>query len=339
MATFDFEKKITKKTEQDFADMLKAMSEKIGFKVSSRGWCYLMEQAGYITKDGFGKVEDAINRLRRKGVLPVDFVAEEDARQFSGVVEPNNVNAVLRWMLKDVLNGFLYYEPEWWEGEQYYIQILVEKIDLKTLFQPVCEHYKIPIANAKGWSSILQRAEYCRRFAEAEAQGLTCVLLYCGDHDPDGLRISDTIRANLEQISGIEWNDGFEGYNPENLIIERFGLNYDFIIDNGYTWIDNLITGSGSNLASTSHPNNKLPYVRDYLREIGERKCEANAIVTTPREAKRLIEDAIHSYLGEDAKERFDEKRRVANELYVEKLDKLGVKAAIEAAIQKIDNG
>ena len=94
------------------------------------------------------------------------------------------------------------------------------------------------IANAKGWSSILQRAEYSRRFKEAEEMGLKCVLIYCGDHDPDGLRISDTIRKNLEQIQEVQWKDGTEGYDPSNLIIDRIGLNFDFIQSNGYTWIE-----------------------------------------------------------------------------------------------------
>jgi hypothetical protein len=202
---FDFTKKLTKDKLTEFSSILEEMQNMIEFKVSSRGWCYLMEQAGYINKSQFGKVEDAINRCRREGLLPVDFVAEEDARAFTGIEKPSDGDTMdtLRWMLKDVLDGSRYFTPNWWEGEEYYIQVVVEKIDLKTLFEPICKKYKMPIANAKGWSSILQRAEYCRRFKEAELQGLKCVLLYCGDHDPDGLRISETIRENLKQISQV----------------------------------------------------------------------------------------------------------------------------------------
>ena len=304
---FDFNQKFSKKKLEDFSDILKNMSDDIGFKVSSRGWCYLMEQAGYINKDQFNKVDTAINRCRKEGYLPVDFVAEEDARAFVGVEDPTDapLKDTLKWMLRDVLDGSRYFTPDWWNGEEYYIQMLVEKIDLKTLFEKVCKEYHIPVANAKGWSSILQRAEYARRFKEAEDKGLKCVLLYCGDHDPDGLRISDTIMANLYQVQDVHWSDDTGGYNPENLIIKRFGLNYDFIIKNKYTWIDNLITGSGMNLASTGHKNNKLPYVQNYLKQIGARKCEANAIVTTPDKARQLVRDEIESWLGKGAKDRF----------------------------------
>jgi hypothetical protein len=316
---FNFSQKFTPTKLAEFAQLLQSMSRQIGFKVSSRGWCYLMEQARYINKSQFDKVDDAINRCRKEGLVPVDFVAEEDARAFVGVELPSveqgkDMNDILQWMLRDVLDGSKYYTPDWWDGEDYYIQMLVEKIDLKTLFEPICAEYHIPVANAKGWSSILQRAEYARRFKEAEEKGLICVLLYCGDHDPDGLRISDTIRKNLEQVQDVMWSDGENGYDPATLRIERFGLNYDFILQNNYTWIDNLITGSGLNLASPHHRNYRLPYVQTYLKEIGERKCEANAIVTTPDAARDLVRDEIEKWLGDDARDRFAEKREAARE-------------------------
>lgn len=332
---FDFSKKFTKKVLLQFSHTLKEMQRGINFKVSSRGWCYLMEQAGYINKSQFNKVDMAINRCRKEGYLPVDFVAEEAARAFTGVEKPSDgtVQDTLEWMLRDVLDGAKYFIPDWWEGEEYYIQILVEKIDLKTLFTPICRKFKIPIANAKGWSSILQRAEYARRFKEAEQAGLKCVLLYCGDHDPDGLRISDTIRKNLYDLQDISWKDGEIGYDPSNLIIERFGLNYDFIVKNNYTWIDNLITGSGMDLASASHKNNKLPYVRQYLKEIGERKCEANAIVTTPDAAEGLIIDEIQRWLGEDALDRFQAKTNTVKREYFKVLDETGLLEPIRTLV------
>lgn len=313
----NFDERFGTEQLQDFAEILTEMSDNIGMKVSARGWCYLMEQAGHITKAQFDKVETVINKARREGILPVDFVAEEDARAFSGVMTPSDetLQELLIRMLEDVLMGHRYFTPALWEDEEYYIQVLVEKVDLKTMWERVCSDYAIPIANAKGWSSILQRAEYARRFKEAESKGLKCVLLYCGDHDPDGLRISATLRNNLEQVMYVTWGDGDTGYDPSDLIIERFGLNYDFILDHGFTWIDNLITGSKKNLADPHHRNNKLPYVKDYLRKIGARKCEANVLVTSPKVAEKLMREAIEKYLGKGAVKRFrDKTKKVVDE-------------------------
>jgi hypothetical protein len=334
---FDFTKKFSKKKLKEFADILQNMSAQIGFKVSSRGWCYLMEQAGYINKNQFDKVDNAVNKCRKEGLIPVDFVAEEDARAFAGVHVPTDgdVDYTLDWMLRDVLNGSKYFTPDWWDGEDYYIQMLVEKIDLKTLFEPICLKYHIPVANSKGWSSILQRAEYARRFKEAEERGLKCVLLYCGDHDPDGLRISDAIRKNLEQIKDVEWSDGTVGYDPSNLEIKRFGLNYDFIIKNKYTWINNLITTNGLSLADASHRNHKLPYVQGYLKKIGARKCEANAIVTTPDKARALVTEEIETWIGKGALKRFQKKRDVVALEYARLLEETGLKQPIQEFLDR----
>ena len=339
---FDFTKRFTDEKLKEFAELIQEMATGIGFKVSARGWCYLMEQAGHINKSQFDKVDSAINRCRKEGLLPVDFVAEEDARAFSGIEIPSSeegkeMEDILAWMLRDVLDGAKYYTPDWWEGEEFYIQLLVEKIDLKTMFEPICREYHIPIANAKGWSSILQRAEYARRFKEAEEKGLQPVLLYCGDHDPDGLRISDTIRKNLEQIADIRWDDGTEGYDPVNLKIERFGLNYEFIIKNRFTWIDNLITGSGLNLNDASHKNYKLPYVQQYLKKVGARKCEANVIVTKPTQAASLIRTEIERWVGKEAKDRFRKKRIAANIEYDNLLEESGLREPIEKFQKKDD--
>ncbi len=302
----DFNKKMYRKERLELVEMLKDLQTQVGFPVSSRGWCYLMEQAGYINKSQFDKVEDKINLCRKEGILPVEFVAEEDARAFAGVEKPSGetIKELLARMLDDVLHGYRHYSPDWLSGEDYYIQILVEKVDLKMLFAPVCQDYHIPIANARGWQSILQRAEYARRFQEAEQQGLKCVLLYIGDHDPDGLRISTTMRKNLEQVADVVWGDGKRGYDPEKLIIERVGLNFDFIQKQNYTWIDNLITGSekkqgkAQSLADPKHNNYKLPYVQDYLQNYGARKCESNVMITTPAIARQLLRTAIEKYLG-----------------------------------------
>lgn len=65
----------------------------------------------------------------------------------------------------------------------------------------------------------------------------------------------------------------------DEIINERFGLNYDFIEQAGLTWIDNLETGSGKNLASPSHEDHFKSYVQDYIHRFGTRKVEANALV------------------------------------------------------------
>lgn len=339
----------------DFANELKKISRQIGFKVSARGWCYILEQNNLITKAQFSVVENLINNdCRRDGTLPIDFVAEEEARKFSGVEKPDKespVKYIERW-LDGALNAENYYTPNWWKEEEYYIQMVVEKIDLKTLFKPVCKKFHIPIATSKGWSSMLQRAEYARRFKAAEEMGLSCILLYCGDHDPDGTRISYFLRKNLEDLVHIEWEDGMDGYNPQNLKIDSFGLKYDFIIANDLSWIDNLITASGGYIAEMvngkivqgktkkgrPHPNFHLPYAQDYLKKYGVRKCEANALVVRPEQGRELCQQTIKGYLGEDARKRFQERRGEIIQIIDEFRERTGLNETIHQAIELIES-
>ena len=323
----------------DFAEFMKETSREVGFRVSSRGWAYILEQKRFINKDQFDTVTNKINSCRKRGFLPIDFTAEESAREFSGVETVDEISIIDdfgNW-IDAALVAANNYVPDWWNGEEYYIQMVVEKIDLVTLFEPVCRQYHIPIANSKGWSSMLQRAEYARRFAEAEANGLKCVLLYCGDHDPDGLRISEFIRKNLNDLRNVEWTDGTSGYNPSDLIIDRFGLNYDFILDNKLTWIDNLITGSGRDLASPSHKNYNMPYVQEYLNAVGSAKCEANALVVIPDVARTLVKESIESYLGPDALNRFAEKKQAVKDELSDWLEESGSGDLIQQVLDNIE--
>lgn len=323
----------------EFSQWLMEYQARIGYRVSSRGWCYLLESERMINKDQFNKAENVINRCRKKGFIPIDFVAEEPSRDFEFVTMPTE-DTPLQW-LKSYLEAPLHcedwYEPDWHDGEEYYIQCVVEKIDLKTLFGPVCEKYHIPIANSKGWSSMLQRANYSRRFSIAESRGMKCVLLYCGDHDPDGVRISDFIRKNLSELKDVSWSDGLSGFDPKDLEINRFGLNYKFIENMNLTWIDNLITGSGKNLASPTHKNFRLPYVQEYLKTIGNRKCEANAIMPYPVEARKLIENTILSYTGAGVLDRFDDRHQLIKDQINDFREESGVDGAIYGAIKLME--
>ena len=337
----------------EFAEKLKEISDLIGFPISSRGWGYELEGRGIITKGGIDSVENLVNECRELGLLPVDFTAHEDARAFTGIENPEEKSPMeyIKSILEGVLECQEWYTPDWWDGEEYYIQMLVEKIDLKTLFKDTCEEYHIPIATAKGWSSIIQRAEYARRFKEAEERGLKCVLLYCGDHDPDGLRISNFIMGNLYQLRNISWKDGIEGYDPVNLEIDRFGLNYEYIMENDLTWIDNLETGSGGYLAKVvggrivqgktkngkPHPNFNLPYIQEYLKKYGVRKVEANAILKNVDSARDLCRKVIEKWLGDDALDRFEEKRGMIRKAFEDFRGKTGLDEAVVAALEIIN--
>jgi hypothetical protein len=211
------------------------------------------------------------------------------------------------------------YKPfSFWEDQKYYVQMVVEKIDLRGLFSPVCAEFRVPIANMRGWADIGIRAEIMERFKDWEEQGKICELLYCGDHDPGGLNISDFLRSNLRDLSRAI------GWSPDDLIIDRFGLNYDFIEKQGLTWIDNLATAKGKYLLDDPrHPDHDKSYVQSYLREYGARKVEANALVVRPEAGRDLCRQAILRYVKLASIKRYERKLDKAREQVREEIARL----------------
>lgn len=278
----------------DFYAEIREIDSRLDFKVSSRGWCYILENAGAITKAEFGRVETLINDARKTGALPLNICAVDETRAFECLESTDTPNLAtyleeIEWSVQWRLSS---YTPlSFWHDKPVYLEMLVEKIDLKSLFEPICRKLSLPIANAKGWPDIHVRAAMMRRYKKHEATGRRCVLLYCGDHDPMGLRIAESYRAMFADIPAVGWT-------PENLNIERFGINADFIAAHRLTWIDNLITGSGKDLSDHCHPDHSKPYVQAYIRQFGKRKVEANALVVAPDAARNLCRNAIEKHLG-----------------------------------------
>jgi len=285
-----------------FCDEILEIHSGLDFDVGSRGWCYLLEEHG-LPKGDFDAAQRLINDCRKSGDLPLDICAEDGKRATSNLEEINaEAPADFAGGWVNHLRGqvhFQYRPFSFWDDLDFYIEMLVEKGDLRSLFAPVVRRYYVPIANAGGWSDINGRAAMMKRFAEWEAKGKRCVLLYCGDHDPGGLNISGCLRSNLEDLSGaVEWD-------PGNLVIDRFGLNHDFIVAQGLTWIDNLETSAGERLDDHNHHDHLKSYVQDYIRRFGVRKVEANALVVRPEAGRRLCEDAIRRYVPDGAVEAF----------------------------------
>lgn len=277
-----------------FYAAIRQIDSRLDFKVSARGWCYLLENAGAVTKAEFDRVETLLNDARKTGALPLDICAVDDARSFDCMeyLDTGDLDEYLEEVGDMVDRRLDYYRPfSFWDDKAVYLEMLVEKIDLKSLFEPICREIDLPLANAKGWPDIHVRAAMMRRFKEHEAAGRQCVLLYCGDHDPAGLQIATSYRAMFADIQAVGWQ-------PDNLIIDRFGISKSFIDTHRLTWIDNLITGSGKDLADPRHSDHAKPYVQDYLRQFGARKVEANALVVEPKAARELCSAVIEKYLG-----------------------------------------
>ena len=301
----------------EFAEEMKAIQSRKPSDVSNfsvRGWSYFMEGLGRIDKGQFEGVAKAINDCRKIGYLPIDFTSQDRdssrkfGEYFTDISSTENVTNLMQ-SIRSELSNFIYIQAtkstDFWMNERYYVMMVVEKIDIYNLFKPICDEGKVPIANGKGWSTLDIRYSVAKQSQWAENNGMIPVILLFGDHDPVGLAITDLFKKNINDLSRAT------GYRADNMIIERFGLNKSDIDENNLMWIDNLKTSSGKN----ADENNSV--VREYIKQFGRKKVEANALfknAETIEIAKKLCIDAIEKYQGNDLRSRFDAKIREREE-------------------------
>jgi hypothetical protein len=192
---------------------IKEINSGLDFRVSSRGWCYVLEELGSLLKGDFDVAQSLINDCRKSGRLPLNICSDDDGRAPEGleVIDDDDVEDEAAFILDYVLRAQNDFNPfSFWDYQDKYIEILTEKVDLKSLFSRICRQYHIPITNSSGWNDINSRAALMKRFVHWEAKGKECVLLYCGDHDPGGLHISEFLRSNFEDLADAV------GWSPEH---------------------------------------------------------------------------------------------------------------------------
>jgi len=294
---------------EDFCRLITDIQETLDFKVLSRGWCYILEDRIGLRKGDFDKAQDLINDCGKSGKLPLDICADDETRAtlHFPYCDDETPLEYAQGIIDRIGSAHLHYVPfSVWDDVGVYVEMFVEKVDLRNLFEPVCREFQVPLTNAKGWSDINSRADMMLRFSQWEAKGKRCMLLLCGDHDPGGLAISGFMRSNLADLTAAT------GYDPANLVISRFGLNLDFIEGNRLSWIENLETSSGRRLDDPRHPDHKRAYVQNYITQFGVRKVEANALVVRPEAGRELCRQTILQYVPADAAQRHREKLRSA---------------------------
>ena len=313
------EAKLQRELKQ-FAEQTLEIRSRLDFSPGSRGWCYILEDEAGLSKGNFNQAEDLVVLCRKRGLLPLDIVAVDEKRRFQNVQDvfdgtPEEYAEAL--LLGAHEGAACYYSRHFWENQPYYCQMVVEKIDLRELFKPVCAEFYLPIANGGGWSNLHVRAEMMTRFRYWEKRGKQLVLLYCGDFDPGGMLISNKLMDNMREIEAVV------GWDPSGVIIKRFGLNLKFIKESGLSWIENLVTSSGKDLANPRHRDHRKEYVQRWLRDIGTRKVEANALVTRPKAGRRLCYEAITEYVAPDAPHVYKEEVEFRQEEVRLELDRL----------------
>ena len=122
---------------EEFCRLILQINSTLDFKVGSRGWCYILENEHHIRKGNFDTAQELINECRRTGDLPLDICAEDESRASDNLEKLDATDEIseAQDLLRYVQNAQDHWNPiSFWDYQDNYLEIVVEKIDLKSLF-------------------------------------------------------------------------------------------------------------------------------------------------------------------------------------------------------------
>ncbi len=176
------------------------------------------------------------------------------------------------------------YQEDLWAGQDYRVEVWIEKDALIGVIEPVCERYRVPYFACRGNVSQSEQWRAGKRFENIIADGVRPVVLHLGDHDPSGI---DMTRDNQSRLSMFAY---------DRIEVRRLALNMDQV--RAYRPPPNPAKESDSRFAA-------------YAAKFGDKSWELDAL--DPKVIDRLIarelDDIIDPILWKDAEQRETERK------------------------------
>ena len=119
---------------QAFCRYIIQMDSTLDFRVSSRGWAYLLEGEGLIDKGQFDEAQNLINDARKTGLLRLDICAKDSSRALMNpypALDLDGPDYFADQCIRRIIHGLIpQYQPfSQWDELGVYVEMLVEKIE------------------------------------------------------------------------------------------------------------------------------------------------------------------------------------------------------------------
>lgn len=184
-------KKIAKKT-LDFIQQLNEIIEPYeakGMKITLRQLYYQCVSKCLIknNKTQYSHLGEIVNNARFAGLLDWNVI-EDRTRCVRVNSHWNNPQEIINAAAEQ-------YRIDVRATQPIYLEAWIEKDSLVSILEQVCEPLDVPFFSSRGFTSITALHDAALRFKN---QNRKSVILYAGDHDPSGLKISSVIRETLK---------------------------------------------------------------------------------------------------------------------------------------------
>ena len=150
------------------------------------------------TEQAYNRLAEYLNRARRAGLLPFSSIRDDGTQAvgFAGWDSP------AQWM-QSFRSYAESYRHDLTDGQPYHTELWVEAGGMVPQAATVANPYGILTYSAGGFNGLTDKHETATRLAD---QDKPCIVLHCGDYDPSGLSIVDSL---AQDVTGLA-----EGLNP-----------------------------------------------------------------------------------------------------------------------------
>lgn len=169
-----------------------------------RGLHYRLVARGMTnTLQHYKRVVSAMKEARWEGTVSFDTFSDHD-RQMLGETpyEETTLESKVDRAKIQIRLWMHNYSKNYWENQEYYPEVFIEKKALQGVFQPVCERFNVTLGACKGYPSLTFLHETSLRLRYA-GDTHEPIILYFGDYDPSGEDIPRSIEENLSRM-GID---------------------------------------------------------------------------------------------------------------------------------------
>jgi hypothetical protein len=121
------------------------------------------------------------------------------------------------------------YHRDLWLGQDYYVEVWIEKDALVGVIEGVCKRWDVPYFSCRGYTRQSEMWGAGQRLLERLQVGQKVRIIHLGDHDPSGLDMSRDIQDRLRtfvffHLASVHGHDPLEN---EDFKMERIALNMD----------------------------------------------------------------------------------------------------------------
>ena len=224
-------------------------------------------------RKSYQSLDELTVRARLQGYIPMDAI-DDDTRPIVVWDVHDDVQGYIR---RDIRRLFMGYARDLLQSQPNHIEIIGEKLTIKSIIQPIAEENCIPFALGRGYGNLPIRAKMLERFEESGKEKL--VILFLSDFDADGDEIVHSFARSMRDDFDID----------EDLLVPiKVALTHEQV------QTMDLQTDEMSE-AKPSSPN----YQKFVAKYGSNRAYELEAL--KPEDMQKLLKKAIDSVIDTDA--------------------------------------